>query len=200
VFNYLTEKKIIVRDWMVSRAEGAHARMWLAGISFAESSFFPIPTDVFLIAIILSRQMHKWFSYATITTAASVLGGVFGYVIGAFFFDIFGKFILSFASSEVLFITVQDMFTDNAFWAVFIGGFTPIPYKIFTISAGFFGINIFVFIFASVVSRVLRYYSVAYIMSVFGKDVGSFIFRYFNALTLVVAFIIIAVIITMNMF
>jgi len=196
----MTKLKIKLRDWMVRNADSPHAKWWLLFISFAEASFFPIPPDFLLIAILGSRQKHRWAYYSFIVTVGSVLGGMFGFVIGFLLFDSIGQFIISVYSLEHYMEVVQDLFAENAFWAIFIAGFTPIPYKIFTISAGFFGVNFLIFIIASAVSRLLRFFAVGYIIKVFGDDMSKFAFKYFNILTLLFAIGVIIFIVTFNIF
>lgn len=194
----MTKLKIKLRDWIIKSADSPHAKWWLLFISFAEASFFPIPPDILLIAILGARQEHKWIYYSFITTAGSVLGGAFGFAIGFLLFDSVGQYLISVYNLGHYMDVVQDLFKENAFWAIFIAGFTPIPYKIFTISAGFFGINFITFIIASIVSRPLRFFAVGYIMKVFGDDMSKFAFKYFNILTLLFALGVIIFFVTLN--
>ena len=196
----MTKLKIKLRDWMVKNADSPNAKWWLLLISFAEASFFPIPPDFLLIAILGSRQNHRWIYYSSIITVGSVLGGVFGYTIGFLLFDSVGQFLISTYNLGQYVEVVQELFTENAFWAIFIAGFTPIPYKIFTISAGFFGVSFLIFIIASTISRLLRFFAVGYIMKVFGDGMSKFAFKYFNILTLLFAVGIIIFITALNIF
>lgn len=172
---------------MIKYSGSGHIKAWLSFFSFAESSFFPIPPDFFLIAIIGARQQKRWAYYSFLTALWSVIGGAFGYAIGLLLFDSAGQFLISTYGLEQYILTIKELFDQNAFWAIFISGFTPIPYKIFTISAGFFNINFFTFIIASIISRSMRFFMVGYIMKVFGKEMGDFVFKYFNILTFVLA-------------
>jgi len=190
--SFLFKIKTKLRDWAIHYAESKDAKRWLAFFSFAEAIFFPVPADIILIAILTSRQSHKWVYYSFITFWWSVLGGIFGYIIGFFLFDTVGSFLVSTYGLEVYLEQIQEMFNKNAFWAIFIGGFTPIPYKIFTLSAGFFSVNFVVFIVASLLSRLMRFFAVGYIMKVFGAEIGKFVFKYFNFLTYVLAIIVVA--------
>ena len=185
---------------MVKHADSPNAKWWLFLISFAEASFFPIPSDFLLIAILGSRQGHKWIYYSFITTVGSVLGGVFGFVIGYLLFDSVGQFLINTYNLEQYLTITQELFMQNAFWAIFIAGFTPIPYKIFTISAGFFGVSFLIFVVASIASRLLRFFAVGYIMKAFGDDMSKFAFKYFNILTFLFAIGVIIFIVTMNLF
>lgn len=187
---FLSDIKIKLKNWAIRYAEGKNAKRWLAFFSFAEATFFPIPPDIILISILASKQSHKWAYYSFITFFWSVLGGIFGYIIGYALFDTVGSFLINIYGLEVYVDQIREMFKENAFWAVFIGGFTPIPYKIFTLSAGFFDINFLVFIIASATSRFLRFFAVGYIMKVFGIEIGKFIFKYFNLSTYILAFVI----------
>ena len=200
MINYLGKIKINIRDWMVKHAGSTHAKGWLSFFSFAEASFFPIPPDFLLIAILGPKQQKNWFYYSALTAGWSVLGGVFGYGIGFLLFDSVGQWLIVTYNLSDHMIAVKELFDQNAFWAIFISGFTPVPYKIFTISAGFFSINFFTFIIASAISRFLRFFIVGYIMKVFGDGMSKFAFKYFNIITLLFAIGVIAFIITLNLF
>ncbi len=184
----MTEKLQTLKESLVSwtkrHAESAHAKHWLFGISFAESSFFPIPPDVLLVAILMTKERVKAFWYATITTAGSVLGGVFGYMLGFFFFQTFGVWLVNTYGLEQELVTVQTMFNDNAFFAIFVGAFTPIPYKLFTVAAGLFHVNLLVFVVASIVGRGLRFYAVAAVMKYWSKPAIDLFYKYANTASL----------------
>ncbi len=176
--------------WTTRHAEDKNAKWWLFGISFAESSFFPIPPDVLLVAILMTKERVRAFYYASITTAGSVLGGLFGYAIGYFFFQTVGVWVVSTYGLETQMITVQKLFVDNAFFAIFVAAFTPIPYKVFTIAAGFSGISIPVFILASVLGRGMRFFAVAGVVRYFGGHIARVFYRYFNLISVVLALVI----------
>ncbi|MFP6616011.1 MAG: YqaA family protein [Candidatus Hydrogenedentota bacterium] len=173
-------------DWVLTWAESPFGGVALFLIAFAESSFFPIPPDVLLIALCLSRT-DKWVKYAAICTAGSVLGGMAGYAIGwglwgqvdQFFFDYVPGF------HEDGFARVQEIYQEYDFWFVFIAAFTPVPYKVITISAGVFGLNFFMFTLATVIGRSARFFLVAGILRVFGALVQKTIDKWFNVLTIV---------------
>lgn len=181
--------KIRWRDWFVHRADSPHAQSWLAFFSFTESLIFPIPPDVLLIAMTIARSA-RWFWFFLITTIASLLGGIFAYFIGLFFFETVGKEIIAFYNWERELLRIAELYNGNAFFAVFVGAFTLIPYKIFTLSAGFFSINFFVFVAASLVGRGLRYFAVSYIAKRYGRALGSFIFKRFNLLTFAIVILL----------
>ena len=138
------------------------APRYLASLSFAESSFFPIPPDVMLAPMSLSQPQRAWF-FAGLTTIASVLGGVAGYVIGLYFFDILEPYLHQWGYWEK-FIRVRGWFDQWGFWAILVAGFSPIPYKLFTISAGVIAMPILPFILASAVGRGARFYLVSGLM------------------------------------
>jgi membrane protein YqaA with SNARE-associated domain len=141
-------------------AKHRHAERYLAGISFAESSFFPIPVDVMLAPMVLAAK-HKAWRLAGITTIMSVLGGMFGYLIGAFFFDVYGTQILDFFHAHEKFAAVKASYLQHGMAIVLLAGFTPVPYKIFTIASGVMGIAVLPFIALSLLSRGARFFLVA---------------------------------------
>jgi len=143
----------------------------LAVISFIESSFFPIPPDVMVIPMIISKK-NDFIKIFIIATTFSVLGGIFGYLIGAFFFDI-GMQIMNFYDYQDKIINLKNNLLNNdGFYAwlgiLFLAGFTPLPYKVFTICSGLIGFNILIFIFISLISRGLRFFIVSYLSYKFG--------------------------------
>lgn len=187
---HLQTLKDSLTAWAVRHAEGKNAKWWLFGISFAESSFFPIPPDVLLAAILMTKERVRAFYYASITTAGSVLGGLFGYAIGYFFFQTVGAWLVNTYHLETQMVTVQKLFADNAFFAIFVAAFTPIPYKVFTIAAGLFGISIPTFIIASILGRGGRFFAVATVMKYFGGHIARVFYEYFNLISLVLVALI----------
>lgn len=137
-----------------------HAPRYLGALSFAESSFFPIPPDVMLAPMVIARRERAW-GYAALTTAASVLGGLLGYAIGAFLFQQLAHPVIAFYQAEAQFAHVQSWFAQYGFWVVFLAGFTPIPYKLFTIGAGVVSMALLPFVLASLVGRGARFFLVA---------------------------------------
>lgn len=176
--------------WTVRHAEGKNAKWWLFILAFAESSFFPIPPDVLLGAILMTRERVRAFFYATVTTVGSVLGGLFGYAIGYFFFQTVGVWLVGVYHLESQMESVRVLFADNAFFAIFVAAFTPIPYKVFTIAAGLFSINLPVFIIASILGRGGRFFAVAGVMRFFGGHIARIAYQYFNLISLLVALVI----------
>lgn len=140
-----------------------HAPWYLAALSFSESSFFPIPPDAMLAPMALAKPERAW-RYAALTTLMSVLGGSFGYLLGMYFFDVIEPMLhrLNLWDS---FLVVKERFAEYGFWFIFLAGFSPIPYKVFTIGAGVVGMVFFPFVLASAISRGARFFLVAWLMS-----------------------------------
>lgn len=171
-------------DWVLSWAESKYSTLALAANAFAESSFFPVPPDVLQIALSVSKP-EKSFWYATVAGVFSVLGAIFGYFIGLLLYDTIGKLIIFGLGYESYFEAVGVMYKENAFLAVLGAAFTPIPYKVFTIAAGFWDIGLMPLIVASVVGRFGRFFLVAGLIHLFGVGIKTFIDKYFNVLTIV---------------
>lgn len=176
----------VTYEWVLSWADRPGGVWALAGIAFAESSFFPIPPDILLIPLCLSAPKRA-FWYAGLCTAASVLGGMAGYTIGLLFFESVGGGIIELYGLDGLFSRVGDLYAQYAAWFVAAAGFTPIPYKVFTIAAGFFEVNFPIFVVASIVGRGGRFFLVAGLLRWFGEPMKDFIDRYFNWLTVALA-------------
>ncbi len=185
-FNCIEEYKVKSGTWFRERAHGTHARMWLVILAFSESSFFLIPPDILLVAILMAGA-RRWVYYATITTIAAVCGSIFGYVVGLLFFNTVGINIVEWYGLTDQMIEVGRIYDNNTFWVIFMAAFTPIPYKVFVLLAGFFKVNFFYFILASILGRGLRYFTVAYITKLFGEEMVRILFRYFNIITFTVA-------------
>jgi len=161
-------------DWTMRKAASDKAPAALAGVSFVESSFFPIPPDVMLIPMILSRREKAWW-YATIATLASVLGGLLGYAIGYFLYDAVGLPILKFYGREHALDSFMAFVRDYGVPAVIIKGMTPIPYKVVTIAAGVGHMDLLAFIGASIVARAMRFFMVAALLYYAGEPIRDFI-------------------------
>ena len=158
-------------------AQHRHAARYLAVLSFAESSVFPIPPDVLLAPMVLARPNKAW-RYALLTTVASVLGGCLGYVLGVFLFSTLGEAIIEFYHAEVQFLITQQWFAQYGIWVVVIAGFTPLPYILFTISAGLLSMALLPFVVASIVGRGARFFLVAGLIYWGGATLETFIRRY----------------------
>lgn len=179
-------------DWVLHWAQTPYGPIALFVLAFAESSFFPIPPDALLIAMVLGASA-KAFKFALNCTVASVIGALFGYAIGHYlwwtpsneFTPIANFFFNSIPGfTQELFFNVQKMYDQYDFWIVFTAGFTPIPYKVITISSGAFNINIPMFVIASIISRGARFFLVAFLIWRFGPQIKSFIDKYFNWLAI----------------
>lgn len=170
-------------DWVLHWAETKYGTPALFVLAFAESSFFPIPPDVLLMALSLSIP-KKAFRYAAVCTVGSVLGGILGYYLGFAFWEL-AKGILFHYIDKDGFEVVREYFNQYQGWAIAVAGLTPIPYKVFTITAGFLRANLLVFIVASILARGLRFFTVAGLIYLFGPKIKDFIDKYFNLLTVV---------------
>lgn len=176
--------------WVLHWAETPYAIPALIVLAFAESSFFPIPVDVLLIAIAVSIPRRS-FEYASYASLFSVLGGVGGYIIGFQFMELLGWPIIHFYGYESQFNTLSETFRHYNFIAVLMAALTPIPYKVFTITAGAVSADFIEFLVASAMGRTLRFFAVAALIYFFGESIKSFIEKYFNTLSIVFAILLV---------
>lgn len=153
-----------------------HAQWYLGGMSFAESSFFPIPPDVMLAPMVLARRERAW-RYALITTLTSVAGGILGYLIGMLAFEMVEPILHDMGYWE-RFQTAVDWFEEYGFWVIFLAGFSPIPYKVFTISAGTIGMAFLPFVLASFIGRGARFFMVAGLIWWGGESMDRLLRKY----------------------
>ncbi len=170
-------------DWTLDKADHPKASWFLSFISFIESSIFPIPPDIILIPMIIANRIKAW-RYALICTLSSVIGAIAGYGIGIFFYSTIGIVIIKYYGLDNQFINFERMYVNNGIWFVLGAGFTPFPFKLITIASGFFHLNIFLFIFAAIISRGLRFFLIALLLRIFGDWIKSFIDKYFNLLAI----------------
>jgi membrane protein YqaA with SNARE-associated domain len=177
-------------DWVLHWAETPHGTWALFLLAVCESSFFPVPPDVLLIALAVGLP-KKSLKYALVCSAGSVLGGCLGYLIGWQFMVSIGEKIIEFYGLAPKVGYIEGLYRQYDAWAIGIAGFTPIPYKVFTISAGAFKINFPVFLLASLVSRSARFFLVGGLIYIFGPAIQRFIDRYFNILA--VAFVVLLI-------
>lgn len=170
-------------DWVLGWAHTPYGAPALGLLCFAEASFFPIPPDPLLMALSLGAPKRS-LRFAALATACSVVGGIFGYLLGWGAWSLLGDFFMSWVPGVTpeSFATVQGLYDRWNFWAVFLAGLTPLPYKVFTLSAGVFAVEFPIFVLASVLSRGLRFFLVAGLIWKFGAPVSRFIDRYFNLL------------------
>ena len=161
-------------DRVMAAATHDRAPQALFWVSFAESSFFPIPPDVMLIPMVLAERA-RWIRYALVCTIASVLGALLGYVIGAFLFDVIGTHIIELYQAEDAFSKVQGWYDTWGAWGILFGAVTPFPYKVLTIFSGFTGFNIITLVIVSIVGRGLRFFLVSWLLYRFGEPIRTFI-------------------------
>jgi len=167
-------------DKTLQLSKHRHATKYLFALAFAESSFFPVPPDVMLAPMALA-QPDKAFRFALLTTIASVLGGIFGYAIGYFLFDRIEPWLQTTHYWES-YLIAQSWFNEWGFWAVFVAGFSPIPYKVFTIAAGAMNMMLLPFILASIIGRGGRFFLVAMLLSAGGARLESKLREYMDRL------------------
>lgn len=181
-------------NWVIHFADTRHGPAALFGLSFAESSFFPVPPDVLLAPLTLGAP-KKWFRFALACSIASVLGGAFGYGIGTFLWDQIQTWVFTHMGSMGFtpenFETFQRYYDKYDFWIVFTCGFTPLPYKVCTISAGVAAINFPGFLIASAISRSARFFLVAGLFGWKGERMRPVIEKYFNWLSLLFVLLLI---------
>ena len=177
-------------DWVLSFSESPYGTIALFLIAVAESSFFPVPPDVLLLALCVGSP-HRAFWFALVTTAGSLLGAAVGYLLGLEFYELIGRRIIEFYGAEDRYTRVAELYQEWDAIAVGIAGFTPIPYKVFTIAAGVFRIDFLVFMIASLLSRSARFFLVAALIWRFGKPIRDFIDRYLGWLTIIFSILLI---------
>jgi membrane protein YqaA with SNARE-associated domain len=177
-------------DWMMRQASGPKAPYALGAVSFAESSFFPIPPDIMLIPMVLADRAKAW-RHAALATVTSVLGGMLGYAIGYYLFQALGEPILKFYGYAGRVDQVLAWFRENGVLILIAKGMTPIPYKLLTITAGAAKMDLLSFFAASVVARAMRFFLVAGLLYFFGEPIRTFIEK---RLTLVTTLFVIALV------
>lgn len=177
-------------DWMLSWGDSRWGGLALFLFALAESSFFPIPPDVLLIALCLGA-VKRSFRYALICLTGSIVGALVGYAIGFFLwqtpageYTALANWFYAHVFSEQSFMNVKSLYDQYDFWIVFTAGFTPLPYKVFTITGGLFEINLSMFVVASIISRGLRFFLIAGLIWKFGAPIKGFIDKYFNLLAI----------------
>ena len=194
MFNTLYKKCLIL-------AAHKSSKYYLAVVSFIESSFFPIPPDVMVIPMVISKK-NDFIKIFIIATTFSVLGGIFGYLIGAFFFDI-GMQIMNFYDYQDKIINLKNNLLNNdGFYAwlgiLFLAGFTPLPYKVFTICSGLIGFNILIFILISLISRGLRFFIVSYLSYKFGDLFTQFMDKHGSKWFTIIGILIVMIVLIIN--
>jgi len=177
-------------NWAMAKAGSKNSGKWLAAVSFAESSFFPIPPDLLLVPMVLANRRMAWW-FALIATSSSVIGGIAGYAIGMFLFDTLGQWVINLYGLQAQFETAARTFNEYGAEILIIKGMTPIPYKLLTITSGATGLNFGVFIGASLISRSVRFFLVAALLYFFGEPIRDFIEKRLTLVTTVFAILLI---------
>jgi membrane protein YqaA with SNARE-associated domain len=173
-----------IYDWMMRVASGPNALPALGVVSFAESSFFPIPPDAMIIPMVLARPDQAW-RIAFVATVTSVLGGIAGYAIGYYLFETIGQAVIAFYGYQEKFATFRDAYNEYGLWIILIKGLTPIPYKLVTIASGAAAFDFWIFIAASVATRGARFFLVAALLKRFGPPIRDFVERRLTLVTTV---------------
>lgn len=196
-------KKLHFKERLLNRVnrcvQSPYALLFLFIVSFTESSFFPIPPDLFLIPLVLYRR-NRAFYIAGLTTLASVLGGFFGYAIGYFLYQKVGVPVLDFYHYTAQFESFCARYNDYGPWVVFGAGLTPFPYKIITIASGVSHLNLMTFTVASVLSRGLRFYLLSWLLWKFGPKIQTFIHKNFGWLSVALFVLIIGGFLLLKLF
>ena len=177
-------------DWTMRQAGKRHALWALAGVSFIESSVFPIPPDALLIPMVLADRARA-FTIALVCTVASVVGGFAGYAIGYFLFEAVGRGIFEFYHLMPRYDALQELFARWGVWVIIVKGMTPIPYKLLTIASGALKFDLVLFAIASLISRSLRFFLVAALLWYFGEPIRAFIERRLTLLTTLFAALVV---------
>jgi membrane protein YqaA with SNARE-associated domain len=167
-----------VMKWVEKYAEHKHASKALALVAFTESSFFPIPPFVLIVAMLAQEKRASWIRLALIGMLSSVAGGVFGYFIGKFFYSYVGEPLIAWYGLTAEVEHLGQIFKDHVFLTILLASLSPLPYKVFTISAGLFSVNLMSFITASLVGRSIRFFAVSYISNRYGMQAKQMIVRH----------------------
>ena len=178
-------------DWTLRLAGHRHALRWMAGVSFTESSFFPIPPDVMLVPMILARREQAYL-IATICTVASVAGGVLGYAIGYFLYDSVGLWLINLYGAHDGLAEMERWYADWGAAVILIKGLTPIPFKIVTIASGFFQYNFALFVLLAAITRGARFFLIAWLLRRYGAPMQAFIERRLNLIGIALLALLVA--------
>ena len=182
VFSHKYKDKI--KYWIWKAVHHKSAEVILALVSFTESAFFLIPPDVLLMPMVALRK-NRWLRYVAITVASSVLGAVFGYLIGFYFYDVIGEYVINLYHLEAAVAEVNTLYDRNVFWAVSLSAFTPLPFKVFTLIGGFFAVPFIPFVIASLLGRGLRFWLEGWLMYRFGERIVKLAFKYLDIATVI---------------
>jgi len=186
-------------DWVLRRSQRPDAVWWMAGVSFAESSFFPLPPDIMLIPMCLADRQKLW-RYTNICALASLLGGLLGYAIGYYLFEGVGRLVIEAYGAQESFVGFQHAFDTYGPWFLILKGVTPIPYKLLAIAAGFAHLDLTVFILCSIVARFSRFYMIAILLHFYGPQVQEIIEKRLMLVTTVMLVIVIGGLLSFKVF
>ncbi len=177
-------------DRVLNLSAHRHAPSYLGALSFSEAIFFPVPPDLLLIPMTLSRRHCAW-RFALVTTLSSVLGGLFAYAIGLFLYDTVGLWLIELYSMESHFNKLQQWYEHYGIWMIIFAGFLPIPYKVFTIASGVFAMALAPFIIGSLIGRATRFYAVAAICFWTGDKANEYIRRFASPFALILTLVVV---------
>lgn len=177
-------------EWTLRWAEHHRSVQALAALAFVESIFFPVPPDVLLMVMGAAKPKRALY-FGLVCSIGSILGAVFGYMLGYFAWQLVHPFFFQFVFSQELFMKVGAIFEEHAFWAVFTAAFTPIPFKVFTVAGGAFQISFLPFLIGAAIGRPLRFMMVSTLLYFFGAPVRAFVEKYFNLLTVLFTILLI---------
>tara|TARA_A100000164_G_C21687755_1_gene667481 strand:- start:73 stop:750 length:678 start_codon:yes stop_codon:yes gene_type:complete len=173
---------------IIKLADNKKSLSFLGLFSFLESIIIPIPPDIFLIPITLTKRFH-WLYLGVFTTVFSILGGVFAYLVGMFFWDLLGIKIINFYDAQYHIDYIKNLFNKYGWMVILIAGFSPIPYKVFTLASGVLGYNFIIFIICSIISRGLRFISLTFLIHKYGEKSITLIERHFFKVTILISII-----------
>jgi membrane protein YqaA with SNARE-associated domain len=180
-----------IYDWCVDAADKPHAVWILGGVAFAESSFFPVPPDIMLLPMSLAQPKRAWL-YASVCTVASVLGGVLGYAIGALLYDSVGHWLINLYGLGDKVEAFRASYAEWGALIILLKGLTPIPYKLVTITSGFAGYNIWLFILFSIITRGGRFFMAAIVLNRYGEWIKVRIERHLALSVAILAIVLVA--------
>jgi len=180
-----------IYDRIIALSQSPRALPALAAVSFAESSFFPIPPDAMIIPMVLAQPEKAW-RIATVATVASVIGGLFGYAIGYYLYETAGQWLIDFYGLQSGFDSFRDEFNRYGFWIILVKGATPIPYKVVTIACGIAHYSLGMFMLASVITRGGRFFAEAALLQRYGEPIRNFVEKRLTLVTTVFVILIVA--------
>ena len=179
--------------YTINLAKNKKSLDFLALFSFLESIIIPLPPDIFLIPITLSKK-YKWFYLGLFTTFFSIFGGIFGYLIGMYFWDVIGIKIIELYNGYHHVDYIKDIFDKYGWVVILIAGFSPIPYKIFTLGSGMLGYNFLIFLMCSIISRGLRFLSLTFLVNKYGEKSINLLENHFVKFTIIISIIFIMIV------